>query len=667
MDEPHVPLSGILQQRLDPLTGQSEWVVVASEEGAEDGGLGVSGVYSEALAYTTYLDMLNDTARNRAYNLAIQKAVKGAHHVLDIGAGTGLLSMMAWRAICDHPKTMDAEGESSNPVQITCSNSSVGTIITACESYLPMVRLAHKLLHANKVGSGVRLIHKRSDEMEVGTDMPCRADLLISEILDSQLLGEGLIPTLRHAHEHLLTQDVRSVPAKATIYAQIVECNYLWSCYDSTGVEEQLADGLSIRSYSLSHASGSAHAMHVDPLTSQMELLSAPFKVFTFDFSKMPDEQGQSVHFIEIVQDGQAHGIVSWWVLQLDEEGSIFYSTAPTWIKTAQSAIDMGIAHESVSPRWCEHWRQFVFTLPGNGMQVSAGETVRVTSIHDAISVHYMVVGNAHIDEEAATSSMKSASSPPMYDRIGALGDQSWHSIIRAAVDKALLGRVAPLCLVLDDGLLMTMASASANSAAHVVAMTPGLSINCQSFENGTKAKSGTIRVLKKKPALLVLKDLEGRKVDVLMAEPYYTACVGMLPWRLLRFWYERTQLTPLLADNFTIIPFQGRLCGVAVFMPDLWHSRCCLGNVEGFDHSLVNRTLGACGLLPPPLEGPLLPYAVWQCGQYKELTDAFTLMTFSFLNPIEAVEGSTKTGSLTPLEILYYQQDLQVPTCLIM
>jgi len=303
MDEPHVPLSGILQQRLDPLTGQSEWVVVASEEGAEDGGLGVSGVYSEALAYTTYLDMLNDTARNRAYNLAIQKAVKGAHHVLDIGAGTGLLSMMAWRAICDHPKTMDAEG--------------------------------------------VRLIHKRSDEMEVGTDMPCRADLLISEILDSQLLGEGLIPTLRHAHEHLLTQDVRSVPAKATIYAQIVECNYLWSCYDSTGVEEQLADGLSIRSYSLSHASGSAHAMHVDPLTSQMELLSAPFKVFTFDFSKMPDEQGQSVHFIEIVQDGQAHGIVSWWVLQLDEEGSIFYSTAPTWIKTAQSAIDMGIAHES--------------------------------------------------------------------------------------------------------------------------------------------------------------------------------------------------------------------------------------------------------------------------------------------------------------------------------
>jgi protein arginine N-methyltransferase 7 len=64
--------------------------------------------------------------------------------------------------------------------------------------------------------------------------------------------------------------------------------------------------------------------------------------------------------------------------------------------------------------------------------------------------------------------------------------------------------------------------------------------------------------------------------------------------------------------------------------MPDLWHSRCCLGSVEGFDHSLVNRTLGACGLLPPPLEGPLLPYAVWQCGQYKVSLLPFFLLFLS-------------------------------------
>jgi hypothetical protein len=52
---------------------------------------------------------------------------------------------------------------------------------------------------------------------------------------------------------------------------------------------------------------------------------------------------------------------------------------------------------------------------------------------------------------------------------------------------------------------------------------------------------------------------------------PSLYLCAVISAMLTVRFWvsrYERTQLTPLLADNFTIIPFQGRLCGVAVFMP---------------------------------------------------------------------------------------------------
>jgi len=59
------------------------------------------------------------------------------------------------------------------------SKEDVGSI-TACESFLPMFKLARMLLRANKVGAGVRLIHKRSDEMQVGIDMHCRADVLVS-------------------------------------------------------------------------------------------------------------------------------------------------------------------------------------------------------------------------------------------------------------------------------------------------------------------------------------------------------------------------------------------------------------------------------------------------------------------------------------------------------
>jgi protein arginine N-methyltransferase 7 len=71
--------------------------------------------------------------------------------------------MMAWRSMCE-------EGRST---------ADVGSI-TACESFLPMFKLARKLLRANQVGAGVRLVHKRSDEMEVGIDMHSRADVLVS-------------------------------------------------------------------------------------------------------------------------------------------------------------------------------------------------------------------------------------------------------------------------------------------------------------------------------------------------------------------------------------------------------------------------------------------------------------------------------------------------------
>jgi type II protein arginine methyltransferase len=45
-----------------------------------------------------HIPMIRDTIRNRAFHQAIRKYVKPNLHVLDIGTGTGLLSMMAVRA-----------------------------------------------------------------------------------------------------------------------------------------------------------------------------------------------------------------------------------------------------------------------------------------------------------------------------------------------------------------------------------------------------------------------------------------------------------------------------------------------------------------------------------------------------------------------------------------
>jgi protein arginine N-methyltransferase 7 len=72
----------IFQLKLDPLTGNSEWVVIDEQDQEEQ-----LPEYSQKplLATTSYLDMLNDSPRNTALRQAIDKTVSKPCHVLDIG------------------------------------------------------------------------------------------------------------------------------------------------------------------------------------------------------------------------------------------------------------------------------------------------------------------------------------------------------------------------------------------------------------------------------------------------------------------------------------------------------------------------------------------------------------------------------------------------------
>ncbi|KAI9195466.1 hypothetical protein LWI28_015105 [Acer negundo] len=80
-----------------------------------------------------------------------------------------------------------------------------------------MVKFLRKVMHINGIGRNINVINKRSDELKVRVDVS-RADVLVSEILDSELLGERLIPTLQHAHDMLLVENPLVVPFRATTY-----------------------------------------------------------------------------------------------------------------------------------------------------------------------------------------------------------------------------------------------------------------------------------------------------------------------------------------------------------------------------------------------------------------------------------------------------------------
>ncbi|MFQ6625069.1 hypothetical protein Gotur_003947, partial [Gossypium turneri] len=602
----------LFQLKLDPLTGNSEWVVIEDNDDLPD------CPKEPLLATTSYLDMLNDSCRNKAFRSAIERTVTKPCHVLDIGAGTGLLSMMAARAM------------------------GLNGTVTACESYLPMAKLMRKVLHRNRMGKAISLINKRSDELEVGVDIPSRADVLVSEILDSELLGEGLIPTLQHAYDKLLVENPLTVPFRAVTYGQLVESTYLWKLHDLSGIEPKVSDGIHLvptDSDSIIHVKSRQYPMHCDAIREEIKPLSEPFEIFEFDFWKRPESNGETKVQVKAIDDGNIHAIVSWWVLQLDREGTVFYSTAPRWIN---SPANIGYRD------WCDHWKQCVWFFRGKGMSVSRGEEVLLEATHTETSVSYNLnVQVPKTDTRQHDHNIRDFQLLLSPERIAIYGDSKWRSSVLAAVRNALQGRVNPLFVVVDDSIFLTLVAANLSKTSHVLSLFPGLrEKGAQYLETVVKANGFSmdrVEVPEKRKPCLTLHDTRGKKVDMLIGEPYYYANEGMLPWQNLRFWKDRTLLDPVLSEDALIMPCKGILKACAMSLPDLWSSRCCLGDVEGFDHSIVNATLGACGELPAPKEGPFLPFSIWQCGEIKELSEIFTVLEFGFSKPISSCHGTAQ------------------------
>ena len=97
--------------------------------------------------------------------IAKMKSENKRVHVLDIGTGTGLLSMMAVHAGADR--------------------------VTACEAFQPMIRVAKKCIEENGMGDRIEIVEKRSTDIVVGAgaDMDERANVLVTEVFDTELIG----------------------------------------------------------------------------------------------------------------------------------------------------------------------------------------------------------------------------------------------------------------------------------------------------------------------------------------------------------------------------------------------------------------------------------------------------------------------------------------------
>ena len=69
-----------------------------------------------------------------------------------------------------------------------------------------MAKIAIDIITQNGYDDVIKVVPLRSTELvvEKGGYMEEKANILVTEVFDTELIGEGVLPTLLHAHQHLL-------------------------------------------------------------------------------------------------------------------------------------------------------------------------------------------------------------------------------------------------------------------------------------------------------------------------------------------------------------------------------------------------------------------------------------------------------------------------------
>ncbi len=276
--------------------------------------------------------MLNDTERNQAFASALQATVQPDDLVLDVGAGSGVLAMMAVRA--------------------------GARAVVSCEMLEPIAHIARRIIAANGLSARISIVPKQSSLLTLGGDLPSRADLLVTETVDCGLLGEGILPIIRHAREQLLREGARIIPAKARVYFSLLESSVIHRINftkEAAGFDVSLFNRFSTQEYFPVRISTWSHT-----------LLSPRVEALAFDFERDALEPRCVRVPVTPLRSGLVHGVLFWF--ELDLGGGFLLSNSPD------------------NP--ASHWMQAVqcFETP---LRVESGQPLCVDVVQDLTSIRF--------------------------------------------------------------------------------------------------------------------------------------------------------------------------------------------------------------------------------------------------------------------------------------
>ena len=247
-----------------------------------------------------HISMMNDELRNRSFLDAIKLAVNKESLVFEIGTGSGLLSMMA-------------------------IESGAKKVVT-CESIKTISDNAKKIVHKNGYHKKIDVINKKSTEVKIGEDIPRKADLLISEILSSEFVGEGVMESLSDANKRLLKKNGRVIPQSGCIKIALL------------GDTEEIKKSIYVDKYDdfdLSLFNSITQRKFSIKLKEKPKILSDDIDTFTINLKNTDSYfTEEKVFRLQANQDGLCLGLIQWMKIKLYDNidyENIPYSVQSHW------------------------------------------------------------------------------------------------------------------------------------------------------------------------------------------------------------------------------------------------------------------------------------------------------------------------------------------------
>jgi predicted RNA methylase len=285
-----------------------------------------------------HMPMMNDTHRNEAYVEALAAAVTKETNVLEIGTGSGLLAMISARLGARQ--------------------------VVTCEAVPLIAAIARDIVAANGWDSAVSVISKMSKDLVIGVDLPQRANLLVSEILSSELLGEGVLASIEDAKRRLLAPDAKIIPAMGSVVCALAGGEAIKK---NMMVDEVLGFNLS----GFNAIASQKRYIHRHDL--DIDLLTDTTEAFVFDFVRRDHFPAEHKTLrIPITAAGCCYGIAQWIRLRLDD--NVTFENHPS-AKTSASS-----------------WQTCFYRFP-TPIDVHPGQTAIVSAAHNRSAVWFFWKG----------------------------------------------------------------------------------------------------------------------------------------------------------------------------------------------------------------------------------------------------------------------------------